>query len=150
MGLRMFFLRYMCRFYSCLVLLVNISLQSGFYFLVEVVYKGKFFFIFFIIISNDYYVKFKCGFVCVFFMDVVIGFEEYVNKCIFVFFQCVCDVFYNGKKFFDFVVWMQYFVFDVLGEINFFKDFGFFEVGVDKDGIIVVIGQILGYVLLIG
>ncbi|KAK4670011.1 uncharacterized protein QC763_207920 [Podospora pseudopauciseta] len=128
----------------------NVFPKSGFYPLAEAVYKGKFLPTLFTTTSNDYHAKLKRGSARAFSMDVVIGLEEYVNKCISVLLQRVRDVSHNGKKPLDPVAWMQYFAFDVLGEINFSKDLGFLEAGADKDGIIAAIGQILGYVSLIG
>jgi hypothetical protein len=83
-------------------------------------------------------------------MDVVVGLEEYCNKCISVLLQRLRDVSDGGRKPIDPVAWMQYFAFDVLGEINFSKDLGFLEAGSDKDGVIGAIGGILVYVSLVG
>ncbi|KAK4174348.1 putative cytochrome P450 pisatin demethylase-like protein [Triangularia setosa] len=128
----------------------NVFPKSSFYPLAEAVYRGKFLPTLFTTTSNDYHAKLKRGSARAFSMDVVVGLEEYVNKCISVLLQRVREVSDGGKKPLDPVAWMQYFAFDVLGEINFSKDLGFLEAGSDKDGIIAAIGQILGYVSLIG
>lgn len=83
-------------------------------------------------------------------MDVVVGLEEYCNKCIKTLVQRLRDVSDGGKNPVNPVAWMQYFAFDVLGEINFSKDLGFLEAGADKDNIIAAIGGILGYVSFVG
>ncbi|KAJ5908872.1 Cytochrome P450 E-class group I [Penicillium taxi] len=47
-------------------------------------------------------------------------------------------------------VWLQYYAFDVIGEINFFKKLGFLEEGRDIDGMIQTIQRILIYAALCG
>lgn len=100
--------------------------------------------------SNEYHAKLKRGSARAFSMDVVMGLEEYCNKCIKVLVQRLREVSDGGKNPVNPVAWMQYFAFDVLGEINFSKDLGFLESGTDKDNIIAAIGGILGYVSFVG
>jgi hypothetical protein len=93
--------------------------------------------------------KLKRGAVKAFSMDTVVGLEPYVDKCVGVLLSRLREVSRNGKKSLNPVAWMQYFAFDVLGEINFSKDLGFLEKGDDVDSIIAAIGGILGYVSLV-
>ncbi|KAK3307745.1 cytochrome P450 [Chaetomium strumarium] len=128
----------------------NVYPKSAFYPLAEAVYRGKFLPTLFTTQSNEYHARLRRGSARAFSMDVVVGLEEYCNKCISVLLQRLRDVSDGGKKPIDPVAWMQYFAFDVLGEINFSKDLGFLEAGSDKDGVIGAIGGILVYVSLIG
>ncbi|KAK4247369.1 cytochrome P450 [Corynascus novoguineensis] len=128
----------------------NVFPKSAFYPLAEAVYRGKFLPTLFTTQSNDYHARLKRGSARAFAMDVVVGLEEYCDKCISVLLRRLRDVSEDGNKPLDPVAWMQYFAFDVLGEINFSKDLGFLEAGSDKDGIIAAIGGILTYVSLIG
>ncbi|EAQ82928.1 hypothetical protein CHGG_10746 [Chaetomium globosum CBS 148.51] len=128
----------------------NVYRKSAFFPLAEAVYKGKFLPTLFTTQSNEYHAKLKRGSARAFSMDVVVGLEEYCNKCIKTLVQRLRDVSDGGKNPVNPVAWMQYFAFDVLGEINFSKDLGFLEAGADKDNIIAAIGGILGYVSFIG
>jgi cytochrome P450 len=94
--------------------------------------------------------KLKRGAMSAFSMDVVVGLEQFANKCVSQLLGRLREVGENGNKSLDPVDWMQYFAFDVLGEINFSKDLGFMEKGSDFNGIIGAIGGILVYVSLIG
>lgn len=93
--------------------------------------------------------RLKRGAVKAFSMDTVVGLEPYVDKCIAVLVSRLREVTDNGKRPVNPVAWLQYFAFDVLGEINFSKDLGFLEKGVDVDNIIAAIGGILTYVSLV-
>lgn len=93
--------------------------------------------------------KLKRGANKAFSMDVVVGLEQYADKCIGRLIERLRQVTEGGKKPINPVEWMQYFAFDVLGEINFSKDLGFMEQGIDVDNIIGAIGGILGYVSLV-
>ncbi|EAU31616.1 predicted protein [Aspergillus terreus NIH2624] len=124
--------------------------NSAFYPLAEAIYKGRFLPTLFTTESNDYHMRLKRGAVKAFSMDTVVGLEPYVDKCIAVLVSRLREVTDNGKRPVNPVAWLQYFAFDVLGEINFSKDLGFLEKGVDVDNIIAAIGGILTYVSLIG
>lgn len=93
--------------------------------------------------------RLKSGAMKAFSMDVVVGLEPFADKCIDVLLRRLREVTNNGEKPINPVDWMQYFAFDVLGEINFSKDLGFMEKGYDLDGIIGAIGGILSYVSLV-
>lgn len=125
----------------------NVWQKSAFYPLAEGVYKGKFLPTLFTTQSNEYHARLKRGAARAFSMDVVMGLEGYVDKCITVLLQRLRE---RGGKPLNPVIWMTYFAFDVLGEINFSKDLGFLEAGEDKDNIIAAVGGILVYVSLIG
>lgn len=47
---------------------------------------------------------------------------------------------------FDFGVWLQYYAFDVIGELTYSKRLGFVDRGVDVDHIIGNLERLLGYV----
>ncbi|KAK7742002.1 hypothetical protein SLS53_004586 [Cytospora paraplurivora] len=122
--------------------------QSAFYPLAEAIYNGKFLPTLFTTESNEYHMHLKRAAANAFSMDVVAGLEEFADKCISTLVSRLREVSNGGKDPINPVDWMQYFAFDVLGEINFSKDLGFMEKGVDVDGIIAAIGGILGYVSL--
>lgn len=93
--------------------------------------------------------RLKRGSVKAFSMETMVGLEPYVDKCIAVLLTRLREVTRNGQTPVNPVAWMQYFAFDVLGEINFSKDLGFLENGHDVDNMIAAIGGILMYVSLV-
>lgn len=92
----------------------------------------------------------KRGAAKAFSMDVVAGLEGFADKCVSKLISRLREVSDGGKKTVNPVEWMQYFAFDVLGEINFSKDLGFLENGADVGNVIAAIGVILGYVSVVG
>ncbi|KAI5867005.1 cytochrome P450 [Durotheca rogersii] len=128
----------------------NVFRKSAFYPLAEAIYQGKFLPTLFTTESNEYHMRLKRGSTRAFAMDTVVGLEPFVDKCISLLLERLREVSQNGKQGINPVEWMQYFAFDVLGEINFSKDLGFLENGKDVDNIIAAIGGILVYVSLIG
>ncbi|KAF7541770.1 hypothetical protein G7054_g255 [Neopestalotiopsis clavispora] len=128
----------------------NVFPKTPFYPLAEAIYRGKFLPTLFTTQSNEYHMKLKRGAMSAFSMDVVVGLEQYADKCIGELVQRLRQVGDNGQNPLNPVNWMQYFAFDVLGQINFSRDLGFMEKGTDVDGIIGAIGGILVYVSLIG
>ncbi|KAK8126551.1 uncharacterized protein PG998_002310 [Apiospora kogelbergensis] len=128
----------------------NVFPKTAFYPLAEAIYNAKFLPTLFTTESNAYHMRLKSGAMKAFSMDVVVGLEPFADKCIDVLLRRLREVTNNGEKPINPVDWMQYFAFDVLGEINFSKDLGFMEKGYDVDGIIGAIGGILSYVSFIG
>jgi len=128
----------------------NVFPKSAFYPLAEAIYNGRFLPTLFTTESNEYHMHMKRGAAKAFTMDVVIGLEGFADKCISKLISRLREVSDGGKNPINPIDWMQYFAFDVLGEINFSKDLGFLDKGADVDNIIAAIGQILGYVSLIG
>lgn len=93
--------------------------------------------------------KLKRGSARAFAMDTVVGLEPFADKCISLLLSRLREISKDGEHAINPVEWMQYFAFDVLGEINFSKNLGFLEKGADVDNIIAAIGGILVYVSLV-
>ncbi|KND89163.1 Pisatin demethylase [Tolypocladium ophioglossoides CBS 100239] len=132
------------------VFIPDCPLQSAFYPLAEAIYRGRFLPTLLTTESNEYHMRLKRGAVKAFSMDTVVGLEPYVDKCIGVLVSRLREVTQNGKTPVNPVAWLQYFAFDVLGEINFSQNLGFLEKGLDVDNIIAAIGGILTYVSIAG
>ena len=75
--------------------------------------------------------------------------EPYVDKCVELFLTRIAEVTDSGAKSIDISVWLQYFAFDVLGEINFSRQLGFLKTGTDVDNNIAAIDAILQYASLV-
>ncbi len=71
--------------------------------------------------------------------------EPYVDSCVELFLTRIGEVTENGAKPIDISEWLQYFAFDVLGEINFSRQLGFLKTGSDVDNNIAAIDIILQY-----
>ncbi|PGH33547.1 hypothetical protein GX50_03619 [[Emmonsia] crescens] len=128
----------------------NIFPKSEFYSIGEGLYEGKKLPTLFTTRSNEYHAQLKRASAKGFSMTAVSELEPYVNGCIELFIKQVEKRSNDGKTAFDIGPWMQYFAFDVLGEVNFSRSLGFLETGTDVDNNIAAIDQFLSYVSLIG
>lgn len=68
-------------------------------------------------------------------MSTLISYEPFVNKVNGEFVARLRD-FAKNKKSFDLFTWMQFYAFDVIGEITIGESFGLIEAGHDKDGLL--------------
>ena len=69
-------------------------------------------------------------------MSNLVSFETYVDSTMTVFFQRLEDLFVKTGTTCDLGEWVQFFAFDVMGEITFSKRLGFLETGEDVSNII--------------
>ena len=69
-------------------------------------------------------------------MSNMLSFERFADSTIRVFFNEIDKRFVQTKDICDLGAWLQYFAFDVIGEITFSRRLGFLERGEDVDGII--------------
>ncbi|EEQ85215.2 cytochrome P450 oxidoreductase [Blastomyces dermatitidis ER-3] len=128
----------------------NIFPKSEFYSIGEGLYEGKKLPTLFTTRSNEYHAQLKRASAKGFSMTAISELEPYVNGCIELFLKKVEERSNDGKMVFDIGPWMQFFAFDVLGEVNFSRSLGFLETGADVDNNIAAIDQFLSYVSLIG
>lgn len=68
-------------------------------------------------------------------MTNLVSFESFVDSTIHCFFEQLDKRFVETGETCDWGTWLQYFAFDVVGEITFSKRLGFLEAGEDVDGI---------------
>ncbi|KAI0405419.1 putative benzoate 4-monooxygenase cytochrome P450 [Xylaria palmicola] len=83
-------------------------------------------------------------------MSNLVSFEPLVDRTIEVFRQELDRRFVSSGETCDLGAWLQYFAFDVIGEITFSKRLGFLEEGRDVEGIIASIWHWFEYVAVIG
>ncbi|RAK98993.1 cytochrome P450 [Aspergillus ibericus CBS 121593] len=69
-------------------------------------------------------------------MSNVVSFEPYVDSTIKYLFERLDEEFVHPGRICNFETWLQYFAFDVIGELTFSKRLGFLQHGGDVDGII--------------
>ncbi|CAI7612658.1 unnamed protein product [Penicillium glandicola] len=77
-------------------------------------------------------------------MSTLTEFEPFVDKTIDTLFGKL-DEFVAEAKVCDIAAWLQYYAFDVIGELTFSKPLGFLEKGDDIDGIINAVDRMLDY-----
>ena len=68
--------------------------------------------------------------------------EEAVDSCSIIFMEKMKD-FADRNEAVDLGMWLQYYAFDVVGELSFAKKLGFLEKGADVDGMMETIAGIL-------
>ncbi|GAW17174.1 hypothetical protein ANO14919_066260 [Xylariales sp. No.14919] len=83
-------------------------------------------------------------------MSNLVSFEPLVDRTIEVFRQELDRRFVRSGEACDFGAWLQYFAFDVVGEITFSKRLGFLEEGHDVEGIMASIWNWFQYVAVVG
>ncbi|KAJ9648121.1 hypothetical protein H2199_001898 [Coniosporium tulheliwenetii] len=81
-------------------------------------------------------------------MSNLVSFEPYVNSTMQVFCEQLDARFADRGQICDFSTWLQYFAFDVVGEITFSKRLGFLETGEDVENIMSDIWKFFQYVAL--
>lgn len=79
-------------------------------------------------------------------MTNLVSFEPYVDSTINYFFKRLEEVHDISRESCDLALWLQWFAFDVMGEITFSKRLGFLEKAHDVDGIISNIARTFQYI----
>jgi len=78
-------------------------------------------------------------------MSALVQYEPLVNEVIELFLQRTSEIYASGKVC-DFALWLQYFAFDVIGQITYSKQHGFVDKHEDVDGMIAYLGRLFSYV----
>lgn len=82
-------------------------------------------------------------------MSTVIRLESYVDTCVALFEGSLQRHIVTGERF-DMAKWLQFYAFDVIGEITYRKRFGFLEEGKDIAGLITALDASMIYSTLVG
>ncbi|KAJ5590692.1 hypothetical protein N7450_004664 [Penicillium hetheringtonii] len=94
--------------------------------------------------NEDFHAAIKRPIAAAYSMSTLTEFEPFVDKTIHTFFKRMDD-FVENRETCDIATWLQYYAFDVIGELTFSKSLGFLERGSDVDGIIVALEAMLDY-----
>ena len=73
-------------------------------------------------------------------------YEPFVNECVKVFLDQTDKLYAAPGKVCDFAEWLQYFAFDVIGQITYSRRHGFIDRAEDVDGMIGYLGKLFSYV----
>lgn len=79
-------------------------------------------------------------------MSALVQYEPFVNNTIKLFFEQTERLYVNNAEGCDFVRWLQFYAFDVIGEVTYSKRHGFLERNEDVDGIVNYLGNLFLYV----
>lgn len=79
-------------------------------------------------------------------MSALVQYEPLVDEVIELFLDQTQSVYAAPGKVCDFALWLQYFAFDVIGQITYSKQHGFIDKNEDVDGMIAYLGRLFSYV----
>lgn len=83
-------------------------------------------------------------------MSALVQYEPLVNEVIELFLQRTREIYAAPGQVCDFALWLQYFAFDVIGQITYSKQHGFVDKNEDIDGMIAYLGRLFSYIAPIG
>ncbi|EMD60387.1 hypothetical protein GGP41_000714 [Bipolaris sorokiniana] len=124
--------------------------KSDFYPVQGAVVKGKPLLSLFSTTDEDFHAKYRRCVNNAFAMSSLVNYEPLVSSTLTYFLDRTEQLFANPGASCNFSQWLQYFAFDVIGELTWSKRLGFVEGNKDVDGIIGFLGQFLDYVAPIG
>ena len=79
-------------------------------------------------------------------MSTLVQYEPFVNECIKLYMEQTDKLFAAPQKVCDFAEWLQFFAFDVIGQITYSRRHGFIDNAEDVDGMIGYLGKLFSYV----
>ena len=79
-------------------------------------------------------------------MSALVQYEPFVDRTTKLFLDQTEKLFGNNSHGCDFSKWLQFYAFDVIGEITYSKRHGFVEMNEDIDGIVRYLGNLFLYV----
>lgn len=83
-------------------------------------------------------------------MSTLVQYEPFVNEATEVFLSQTDKLFAQPNAICDFAEWLQYFAFDVIGQLTYSKRHGFVEGATDVDGMVAYLGRLFSYVAPVG
>lgn len=79
-------------------------------------------------------------------MTALVQYEPLVDETTKIFLDRTETLFSSKNAICDFSQWLQYYAFDVIGQITYSKRHGFLDSGKDVDGMVAYLGKIFSYV----
>ncbi|PNS18690.1 Isotrichodermin C-15 hydroxylase [Sphaceloma murrayae] len=124
--------------------------KSDFYPVQQAVAEGKRLPSLFSTTDENYHAKYRRCVNGAFAMSSLVNYEPLVDSTTAVYIEKTREYFIQGDKRCNFSQWLQYFAFDVIGELTWSKRLGYIERNEDVDGIIAFLAGFLRYASLIG
>lgn len=79
-------------------------------------------------------------------MSALVQYEPFVNEVVDLFLDQTERIYAAPGKVCNFALWLQYFAFDVIGQITYSKRHGFVDKNEDIDGMISYLAKLFSYV----
>ncbi|KAI1116399.1 cytochrome P450 [Nemania sp. NC0429] len=124
--------------------------KSDFYIVQQGVSKGGGLATLFSTTDNTFHAQLRRCVNSAFSMSALVQYEPFVNNTLKLFFEQTERLYVNNAEGCDFVRWLQFYAFDVIGEVTYSKRHGFIERNEDVDGIVRYLGNLFLYVAPIG
>ncbi|KAK4444691.1 hypothetical protein QBC34DRAFT_181791 [Podospora aff. communis PSN243] len=125
-------------------------IKSDFYVVQQSVVKGHSLQSLFSTTDNDFHMQFRRCVNSAFAMSALVQYEPFVDNTTKLFLKQTEKLFITSPKKCDFTRWLQFYAFDVIGEITYSKRHGFIEKNEDIDGIVAYLTKLFLYVAPIG
>ncbi|KAI0009218.1 cytochrome P450 [Xylariaceae sp. FL0662B] len=100
--------------------------------------------------DNDFHARFRRCVNAAFAMSSLVQYEPFVDNTTKLFLEQTKRLYVANPEGCDFTRWLQFYAFDVIGEITYSKRHGFLEKNEDIDGIVRYLGNLFLYVAPIG
>ncbi|KAK0739073.1 cytochrome P450 [Apiosordaria backusii] len=124
--------------------------KSDFYVVQQSVVKGHSLPSLFSTTDNDFHMQFRRCVNGAFAMSQLVQYEPFVDNTTKLFLKQTEKLYIDNPKACDFTQWLQFYAFDVIGEITYSKRHGFIERNEDVDGIVAYLTKLFLYVAPIG
>lgn len=96
--------------------------------------------------DNDFHAQFRRCVNSAFAMSALVQYEPFVDNTTKLFLKQTEKLFVDNPAGCDFTRWLQFYAFDVIGEITYSKRHGFVEKNEDIDGIVAYLTWLFNYV----
>ncbi|OHE94281.1 cytochrome P450 [Colletotrichum orchidophilum] len=100
--------------------------------------------------DNDFHSQFRRCVNSAFSMSALVQYEPFVDNTTKLFLSQTEKLFAGNPEGCDFTTWLQFYAFDVIGEITYSKRHGFIEKNEDIDGIVAYLSKLFLYVAPVG
>ncbi|KAH0434016.1 cytochrome P450 [Colletotrichum camelliae] len=124
--------------------------KSDFYIVQQSVVKGHSLQSLFSTTDNGFHSQFRRCVNSAFSMSALVQYEPFVDNTTKLFLSQTEKLFAGNPEGCDFTTWLQFYAFDVIGEITYSKRHGFIEKNEDIDGIVAYLSKLFLYVAPIG
>ncbi|CAI7625126.1 unnamed protein product [Penicillium pancosmium] len=124
--------------------------KSEFYVVQQSIAKGHRLQSLFSTTDNDFHARFRRCVNSAFAMSALVQYEPFVDNTTKLFLEQTKSIYVNNPEGCDFTQWLQFYAFDVIGEITYSKRHGFVEKNKDIDGIVAYLSWLFLYVAPIG
>lgn len=96
--------------------------------------------------DNDFHSRFRRGVNAAFSMSAIVQYEQFVDNTTRLLLEQTEKLYARTGAACDFTTWLQFYAFDVIGEITYSTRHGFLERNEDVDGMVAYLGRLFNYV----